>query len=107
MQKITFTPSDIEELQQERFHHPDPRVQLKMEVLWLKANGLQHKEICRLSGVCGHTMRGYFAEFLEGGIERIKEVKFRCQQSNLMDYKESLAAFFYKIRQLPRLKPQK
>lgn len=94
MQKITFSSSDIEALEYERFHHPHPRVQRKMEVLWLKANGLQHKDICRLSGVSAPTMCGYFAEFLQGGIERIKEVKFRRQQSDLIKYKESLEAFF-------------
>ena len=34
MLKLTFTPEVIEALRRERFHHPHPHVQLKMEVLY-------------------------------------------------------------------------
>ena len=33
---IDFTEEDIEALDYERYHHPHPRVQRKMEALWLK-----------------------------------------------------------------------
>jgi len=45
---IEFTPEEIEALEYERYHHPDPKVQKRMEVLYLKSQGLTHKEICRL-----------------------------------------------------------
>ena len=43
---IEFTEEDTQALHHERFHHPHPRVQKKMEALWLKSQELPHKEIC-------------------------------------------------------------
>jgi hypothetical protein len=34
MRTITFTEEDRKALAHDRYHHPDPRVQRKMEVLW-------------------------------------------------------------------------
>jgi len=47
---IDFTPEDIDALHHERFDHPHPRVQQKMEVVYLKGQ-LLHKDICRLSRI--------------------------------------------------------
>jgi len=48
MLHIEFTPEQVETLHHERFHHPHPRVQLKMKAVYLKSQGLPHHEICRL-----------------------------------------------------------
>ena len=48
---LKFTEEDREILNYERFHHPHPRVQLKMEVLWLKSQNLPLNLICRLAKV--------------------------------------------------------
>ena len=45
---INFTPEDIEALDYQRYHHPHPKAQRKMEALWLKSQGLSHKQITRL-----------------------------------------------------------
>ena len=34
---IEFTEQQVEDLSYERYHHPHPRVQQKMEVLYLKS----------------------------------------------------------------------
>ena len=39
MIRIEFTEEAIEKLRYERFHHPHPRVQRKMEALLLKSDG--------------------------------------------------------------------
>jgi hypothetical protein len=39
---IEFTEVEKQALQYERFHHPHPRVQVKMEALWLKSQGVEH-----------------------------------------------------------------
>ena len=54
---IDFTPEDIAALHHERFHHPHPRVQEKMEAVYLKSQGLLHKEICRLTRISENTLR--------------------------------------------------
>ena len=37
MIKIEFTPEEIDALEYERYHHPEPKVQQKMEALYLKS----------------------------------------------------------------------
>ena len=51
MLQISFTEKDKEVLKHERFHHPHPRVQQKMEVLWLKSQNLPHWQICELADI--------------------------------------------------------
>ena len=46
MLKIDFTPEEIFKLHYERYHHPHPLVQRKMEALYLKSQGMKHKDIC-------------------------------------------------------------
>ena len=48
---IDLTTEETEALHYERYHHPHPKVQRKMEALWLKSQGLSHKQITRLTGI--------------------------------------------------------
>ena len=52
MATIQFTDEEVEQLAYERFYHPHPRVQRKMESVFLKAKGLPLREICDLVGAC-------------------------------------------------------
>ncbi len=72
MIKIEFTEEATDELRYQRFHHPHPRVQRKMEALLLKSDGLPHHQITRILGVSENTLRQYLREYEEGGIERLK-----------------------------------
>ncbi len=51
MIEINFTEEDIKALNYERYHHPHPHVQRKVEALWLKSQGIKHKDICRLTKI--------------------------------------------------------
>ena len=39
MLKIEFTLEEIDALEKERYHHPDPKVQRKVEAIYLKSQG--------------------------------------------------------------------
>jgi transposase len=93
---IDFTPADIDALHHERFHHPHPRVQEKMEAVYLKSQGLLHKEICRLSRISENTLRSYLRQFREGGVERLKRLDFAVPRSELADHREALEDYFRK-----------
>jgi transposase len=67
-----------------------------MEAVFLKNQGLSHQEICRLSGIVGHTLRGYLKEYQEGGIERLKPLHFRRPESQLMGHRGGLEEYFQK-----------
>ena len=91
---IEFSEDDIERLRRERFEHPHPRVQRKMEALLLKSEGLPHQQITRILGVSENTLRHYLREYQDGGIERLKEIRFRHPRSELDEYRVSLGADF-------------
>jgi transposase len=96
MIRIDFTPEDIDALHHERFHHPHPRVQEKMEAVYLKSQGLLHKEICRLTRISENTLRSYLRQFQEGGIERLKRLDFAKPTSEMAEHREALEEYFRK-----------
>jgi len=55
MINIEFSPEDIDALEYERYHHPHPKVQRKMEALYVKSQGLAHQEIQRLCRIASKT----------------------------------------------------
>ena len=94
MIKLTFTEDDIKVLHYERFHHPHPRVQRKMEALYLKSQGLPHQDICRLAGLSPNTLRRYLRQYQKGGIEGLKQINFYRPESELNRYADRLEAYF-------------
>ena len=93
---IDFMPEDIAALHHERFHHPHPRVQEKMEAVYLKSQGLLHKEICRLARISENTLRSYLRQFQEGGVERLKRLDFAKPTGEMAEHREALEEYFRK-----------
>ena len=91
---IEFTEEEIQALNYARYHHPHPRVQRKMEALWLKSQGLPHKDIARLTGISTNTLCHYLRDYEEGGIDKLKEVNFYQPKSELESHKASIEAYF-------------
>lgn len=94
MRRLTFSEEDIKELDYQRYHHPHPRVQRKMEALLLKAKGLPHQQIASCVGVCENTMRSYFQQYQSGGIEALTRLEFRRPSSELEAHHETIEAYF-------------
>jgi transposase len=94
MLTIDFPPQDIDALHFERFHHPHPRVQLKMEVVYLKSQGLPHQEICRLTRISENTLRTYLRQYQEGGVERLKQTDWDGPTSELSDHRQTIEEHF-------------
>src|SRR5262249_43905253 len=91
---LDFTPEAIDALHHERFHHAHPRVQLKMEAVYHKSQGLPHQQICRLVRITENTLRSYLRQYQEGGVERLKRLDFAAPTSELADYRETLEEYF-------------
>ena len=51
MRALEFPPSVLEQIDHDRFHHPCPQIQKRMEVLRLAAHGIPRTDIIRLSGL--------------------------------------------------------
>ena len=65
MLKSKFTEEIIEKLRNERYNHPHPGIQNKMSGLYLKSQGLSHKEIKRLEQISENSLFGYLREYKE------------------------------------------
>jgi transposase len=90
MLRLVLSAQDIKELDYQRYHHPHPRVQRKMEALLLKAKGLPHHQIASCVGVCENTVRSYFQQYQSGGIEALKRLEFRRPTSELEAHHDML-----------------
>lgn len=93
MSGLKFTEEDREILNYERFHHPHPRVQLKMEVLWLKSQNLPLKLICKLADISPNTLRTYCEQYQSGGVEKLKEINFNQPKSELESHKTTIRQY--------------
>jgi transposase len=92
MLRLEFSEADNHALSHERYHHPHPRVQQRMEALWLKRQGLPHQRIATLCAISGNTLRAYLELYQAGGMEAQKQLNFYRPQSLLNEQRESIEA---------------
>jgi len=94
MPRVTFSAEEQQALHKERFEHPDPRVQQRMEVLWLISQEVTYSQAARLGGVSEATVDRYVALYRQGGLDALREFKWRKPTSELMDHRDSLEESF-------------
>jgi transposase len=94
MRAFIFSEEVLAEIRHERYHHPHPRVQRKMEVLWLKSQGLTHADIANLADVSPRSVQRYLDEFAEGGLERIRLLGWKGKHNELAEHQHSLEDYF-------------
>jgi transposase len=94
MRAFMFTDQDLAAIARDRYHHPHPRVQQKMEVLWLKSRGVPHTEIARLTGLGRRTVQRYLDEFLGGGLGACRRVKWHGPAAALAGHAATLESYF-------------
>lgn len=94
MIQMEFSETEQASLNYERYQHDHYRVRQKMEVLWLKSQGLNVTEISRLADVSPATVYRYIGEYREGGIEQLKVLNFYRPASELTPYSDLIAAHF-------------
>jgi transposase len=94
MPRIAFTDDDLSAIAFDRYYHPEPFVQRKMEVLWLKAHGLTHDAIARLAGVSRSSVQRHLRQFLEGGLDASRRFPWQGQRGALDDHRASLEDVF-------------
>jgi transposase len=94
MRSISFTADDLRDIAHDRYYHPDPHVQRKMEVLWLKSHGLLHEQIAALAGVSRSLVQRCLTEFLHGGLEEVRRCRWARRRSALDSHSASLEEYF-------------
>ena len=65
----SFTESVVEAIADERYRHPDPRVQERMEILWLKNKKESHDRIAELANVSRSTVQRTLRIYTAKGLE--------------------------------------
>lgn len=96
MLRINFQQKDVDKLHYERYHHPHPQVQKKMEVLYLKSQGIKHKDICHLCQISKTTLTKYIKQYQLGGVEELKKLNYKGQPSKLNQHSDVLKEYFKK-----------
>ena len=94
MINLEFTEAQIEHLAYERYHHPHPWVQRRMEVLYLKSQQLRHQQICHLCQISRPTLAKLLHQYQQGGIEALKILEYKGQPSQLNAHYDTLRAYF-------------
>lgn len=94
MRRFTFTPEVLAAIRHDRYHHPHPRVQQKMEVLWLKSQGCTHEDIARLAAVSRRSVQRYLDAFADGGLERLRRLPWKGKANALAAHQASLEDYF-------------
>ena len=82
------------EIRHDRYYHPHPRVQRKMEVPWLKSRGLTHAEIAEFADVSPRSVQRYRDEFEQGGLKRIRCLDWQGKHCELDDHQQFLEDYF-------------
>src|SRR5262245_4751510 len=94
MSRIAFTEDDLAAIAFGRYCHPESFVQRKLEVLWLKSQGLAHHDIARLAGASRASVQRYLRAFLTGGLDAIRRYPWKGQRSALDGHRASLEEHF-------------
>lgn len=91
---LDISHKDKERFNHERQYHPHPRVRQRMEVLWLKSQGLPHQTISQLADITSTTLTRYLKCYLDEGIEGLLTLNFHQPQSELEAHRDLLSAHF-------------
>jgi transposase len=95
MARLTFSEEEQQALHRERFEHPHPRVQQRLEVLWLISQGLTYAQAARLAGVSEATVDRYVALYRHGGREALRQCHWgKSSASVLMQHRACLEESF-------------
>jgi transposase len=94
MRRFTFPANDLDAIRHDRYHHPHPRVQQKMEVIWLKSQGCTHQDIARLADVSRRSVQRYLDDYADGGLERLRRLSWQGKPNALAACQASLEDHF-------------
>jgi transposase len=94
MRPLHFPPDVLAEIEHDRFHHPVPQVQRRMELLRLAAYGLPRPDLIRLSGLSKATVQRRLDEYRDGGLDAVRRWDFRGRANGLAPHAATLEEHF-------------
>ena len=96
MRQFTFSEAELEKIGHDRYHHPNPTIQRRMEILWLKHHGHTHQQIAKLAGVSRSSVQRCLSAFLQGGLDAVRLLDYHKPTSQLDLYRTPLEEYFTK-----------
>jgi transposase len=78
----------------ERYEHPHPRVNQRMDALHLKSKYLENRDICDIIGICNNTLLSYYKMYNAGGIEKLREINFYGPKSEMEKHVVEIKEYF-------------
>jgi transposase len=67
-----------------------------MEVIYLKSQGLAHKDIRVLCQISKTTLTQYIRQYKKGGVEELKKLEYKGRTSELNQHSEQIEEYFRK-----------
>jgi transposase len=90
----SFSESVVETVARERYQHPDPRVQERMEIIWLKSKKETNERIAELANVSRSTVQRTLRIFAGKGLDGIRTFGWKGQPSALTPHRERIQEEF-------------
>ena len=94
MRSLQITPAELERIDHDRFYHPCPQIQKRMEVLRLAAHGLPQAEIVQLTGLSKATVQRRIADYRRGQLDAVQAWNYRGRPSVLHEHAQTLEEHF-------------
>ena len=94
MRPFDFPSAVLSDIAADRFHHPSPKVQRRMEVLWLTAKGIPRAEVVRLSGASRASVQRYLDAYRDNGLDAVRQLRYVRPTSALDSHAPTLEAHF-------------
>lgn len=89
-----FPEAVVEAIAHDRYRHPDPRVQQRMEILWLKSRNQSHGDIAELARVSRSTVQRVLRIYAAQGLDGVRSFGWKGQPSALTPHAASIEEAF-------------
>jgi len=77
MRPVTVPAGDLAAIAHDRYHHPSPLVQRRMEVLWLYHHGHTQADCAALAGVGHRSVQRYLDAYRDGGLAALRRLDWK------------------------------
>jgi transposase len=90
----SFPEAVLEAITGDRYRHPDPRVQERMEILWLKSRNEPHGRIAELANVSRSTVQRTLRIYAAKGLDGVRSFGWKGQPSALTPHRATIEEAF-------------
>jgi transposase len=90
----SFPEAVVEAIARDRYHHPDPRVQQRMEILGLKSKNQDHGDIAERAHVSRSTVQRTLRIYAAKGLDGIRSFGWKGQPRALTPHTATIEEAF-------------